>query len=101
MLDAGDYLLAAAETAGVVAAVAFFAYRLRGRVLPAWHGAPARLAEAIFGIAFAVLLGQLLGTANLLREGAYLAACALGALGAFIWLKPAPGGEREPDPPAV
>jgi len=101
MLDAGAYLLAAAETAGVIAAVAFFAYRLRGRVLPAWHGAPARLAEAIVGIAFAVLLGQLLGTANLLREGAYLAGCALGALAAFVWLKPGPAGKREPDPPAV
>ena len=101
MLDAGAYLLAAAETVGVLAAVAFFAFRLRGRVLPAWHGAPARLAEAIFGIAFAVLLGQLLGTANLLREGAYLTGCAVAALGAFLWLKPAPGEDREPDPPAV
>ena len=110
MLDGGDYLLAAAETAGVIAAVAFFSHRLRGRVLPSWHGAPARLAEAIIGIAFCVLLGQLLGTANLLREGAYLVGCALGALAAFLWLKPAPAADsiegspvlaREPDPPAV
>ena len=101
MLDAGAYLLAAAETVGVIAAVAFFAFRLRGRVLPAWHGSPARLAEAVFGIAFAIVLAQLLGTAGLLHEGTYVACCVIAALAALLWLRPAAGGEREPDPPRV
>lgn len=101
MLGAGAYLLAAAETLFVLGAIAFLAFRVRARVLPGWRGSPARLAEVVVGIGFAVALGQLLGTAELLREAAYLIGCALAALAAFVWLKPRVSGaaQVEPAPP--
>ena len=51
MLSFGSYLLGAVELAAVALSVGFSAYRLRGRLLPAWHGAPARLVEVIVAVA--------------------------------------------------
>jgi hypothetical protein len=61
MVDLGGYLLAAVQLALVVVPVGFSAYRLRQRLLPAWEGAPARLVEAIVGVALVIWLSEVLG----------------------------------------
>ena len=65
MIDAGTYILGAAALVAVVASLAFSAHHLRARLLPAWEGAPARLVEAIVGIALLIWLSQILGTFDL------------------------------------
>ena len=41
------------------------AFRLRRRLLPDWEGAPARLVEAIVGVALLIWMAELLGTFEL------------------------------------
>jgi hypothetical protein len=77
MVSAGAYLAGVVELALVIASLGFAATRVRRRLLPAWEGAPARLAEAIIGIALLVWVGELLGLVGLLREGTLVAACTL------------------------
>ena len=82
-MSASEYLLGVVALAVVVGGAALAAWALRARFLPAWAGAPARLAEAI--LALLVLLGaaQALGVAGLLNRPALIAALALaGAIGA-------------------
>ena len=61
-LDAGAYLLGVLALALIVAPLAFAAWRLRGTLLPGWSGAPARVAEAVLGLAALILLAEALGT---------------------------------------
>ena len=65
MVSVGSYLLGAAELAVVVLALGFSAVRLRARLLPSWSGAPARLVEAIIGVALLIWLSELLGAVEL------------------------------------
>jgi hypothetical protein len=69
----GEYAAGAAELVLVAGAAAFAAVRARGRLLPAWSGAPARLAEVVLGIALVVLVAELLGAVGLLKEGVFVA----------------------------
>jgi hypothetical protein len=103
MVSAGSYILSAAELAVLVLAVGYSAVCLRRRLLPAWEGAPARLVEAIVGIALLLWLAELLGTFNLLYAGVLIASSALLAGGLFWALRPAglanstlPGGGGSP-----
>src|SRR4051794_38626320 len=97
MVSAGAYLAGVLELAIVVGSLAIAAVRLRGRLLPAWDGAPARLAEAILGVALLVWVGELLGMVGLLREAALVVACAaVGVASASI----APARRRGSAPPA-
>ena len=93
MVSLGSYLLGAAELAAVALSVGFSAYRLRGRLLPTWEGAPARLVEVIAAIALIIWISEILGIFGLLYAGALVACCALAALVAALALSP--GG----DPP--
>ena len=61
-LDAGAYLLGVLALTLIVAPLALAAWRLRGTLLPGWSGAPARVAEAVLGLAALILLAEALGT---------------------------------------
>ncbi|MGH2955343.1 MAG: hypothetical protein ACRDK9_15265, partial [Solirubrobacterales bacterium] len=71
-LTVGAYLVGAAELAVIVGALAYAAWRVRATALPGWAGAPARLVEAILGIAAAIWLSQALGSFGLFTEAAAL-----------------------------
>ncbi len=89
MVDLGSYLLGAVQLALVVVPLAFSAFRLRQRLLPAWEGAPARLVESITAIAFVIWLSEILGTFGLFYAGTLIGAAVLLCL--LIWLLP--GGD--------
>jgi hypothetical protein len=100
MLSLGSYLLGAVEVALVALSLGFSAYWLRGRLMPAWEGAPARLVEAIVAVALLVWISELLGTFGLLYAGTLIGACALVAGTVAFW--PAgPVTAGDPPPPAV
>jgi hypothetical protein len=61
-LDAGAYLLGSLELALMIMPLCLGAYWARRAALPGWVGAPARVAEAVMGVALLILLGELLGT---------------------------------------
>jgi hypothetical protein len=100
MLSLGSYLLGATEIALVVLSLGFSAYRLRGRLMPAWEGAPARLVEGIVAVTLLIWISEVLGTVSLLYPGTLIAACALVAGTVAFW--PAgPVTAGDPPPPAV
>jgi hypothetical protein len=80
-LSAGDYVLGVAELGAIVAALAFGAVRVRARLLPAWAGAPARLAEAVMGIAALIWVAELLGAIGQYREPALVVECVVVGVG--------------------
>jgi hypothetical protein len=63
----------------LVSAAAVAAVELRRLALPGWTAAPARLAEAIAGIAVVVLVAQLLGSVGLFRWWALVLGLCLAA----------------------
>ncbi|HVD40191.1 MAG TPA: hypothetical protein VNC16_04200 [Solirubrobacterales bacterium] len=98
MVDLGGYLLGVAQLALVVVPVGFSAYRLRGRLLPTWEGAPARLVESIVGVALVIWLSEILGTVGLFYAGALIGAALLVAGTVAFW--PA-GPVTAGDPPSL
>ena len=96
----GDYLFGVIGLAAVAVPMALAAVRLRGRLLAGWEGAPARLAEAVLGVALFTILLQLLGAFGILVPAVLiLASLALG-LGLWFgpWLRRAADGEAPPAP---
>jgi hypothetical protein len=91
-LSAGRYLLGVVALAVVVASLAVVVVRVRRRWLPAWAGAPARLAEFVIGFAVLTAVLQVLGAVGLFRLGWILAACA--GVGFISWR--GPGWPRRP-----
>jgi hypothetical protein len=89
MVDLGGYLLGVVQLALVVGPIAFSAYRLRQKLLPAWEGAPARLVESIVGIGLVIWLSELLGLFGLFYAGALIAGSLL--IGLLAWLLPGGG----------
>ena len=77
MVSAGSYVLSAVLLAVLVLSLGFSAYGLRRTLMPAWDGAPARLVEAIVGVALLIWLAELLGVFGLLYAGALVAAAVL------------------------
>ena len=63
--------------AAVAIPMALAAVRLRGRLLPGWEGAPARLAEAVLGVALLTVLLQLLGAFGILLAAVLIPAALL------------------------
>src|SRR6476620_10617542 len=101
MLSLGSYLLGAAEIALVALSLGFSAYRLRGRLMPAWEGAPARLVEAIVAVALLTWISEILGTFDLLYVGALVGVSALVALATALLLGSGGGaGDAAPTGPA-
>ena len=79
----GDYLLGVIGLAAVAIPMALAAVRLRARLLPGWGGAPARLAEAVLGVALLTVLLQLLGAFGILVPAVLIVASL--AVGLGIW----------------
>jgi hypothetical protein len=89
VVSAGSYILSAAALAAVALSLGFSAVRLRQRLLPIWDGAPARLVEAIAGIALLIWLSEILGTFDLFYAWTLVASSLLLA-GAIAWrIRPA------------
>jgi hypothetical protein len=88
------------QLALVVVPLAFSAYRLRQRLLPAWVGAPARLVESITFVALLIWISEILGTFGLFYAGAVIAAAVLVAGTVALW--PAgPAAAGDPPSPAT
>jgi hypothetical protein len=101
MVDLGSYLLGVVQLALVVAPLAFSAYRLRQRLLPAWTGAPARLVESIVWVALLIWLSELLGLFGLFYAGTLIAAALLVAGTVALWpAGPVTAGDPPPLPVA-
>ena len=82
LLSYGRFLVDCASLVVAAAGLAAGAYGVRRRVLPAWHGAPARLAEIILAIALLVLVAQTLALAGGFVTGWMVAGClVVGAAG--------------------
>ena len=99
-LSAGEYLLGVAELAVILGAVGYFAWCGRAALLPAWGGAPARLVEAVIGIAALVLLAELVGTFGLFGDTSMLVGSLALAAGARISLHGRRSGNEAGRPPA-
>ena len=99
-MSVGGYVAGVVELAIVLGSLGFAATRLRARLLPAWEGAPARLAEAILGVALLVWVGELLGVVGLLREGSLVVACACVGAGSLL-ARPGPRGGAPPARPVA
>jgi hypothetical protein len=96
----GHYLAGSIELIVVAAAMGFAAVGLRGRFLPGWSGASARLAEVVLGLSLLIVILELVGVVGLYRPGWVLLATLAVGLGLGFALRP--GGEVPPLPsPAV
>jgi hypothetical protein len=74
------YALGAVALLVVVGGVAVAAVAIRRRWLADWTGAPARLAEAVAGLAVLIGILELLGAVGLFELGPIVIACALAGL---------------------
>ena len=97
-MSLGDYLISIVLLALVVVPLALAAVWLRGRLLPGWTGAPARLVEAVLGASLLTVILQLLGAIGAFN---LIGLLALGLLAPILVRRaiPGPGGDREGGPP--
>ncbi|HEY4826337.1 MAG TPA: hypothetical protein VIH85_06200 [Solirubrobacteraceae bacterium] len=79
------YALGVAALAVICASLALVAVAIRRRALPDWTGAPARLAEAVIGLAALIAILELLGAVGLFRLGPVVVAALLAALATRRW----------------
>ena len=110
MVSAGSYVLGALALAVVGLSLGFTAFQLRQHLLPAWEGAPARLMEAVTGIALLLWLGEILGTVGLFYAWALIATSLVLAAASAAWPRVLSRGEGgtaggprsvlDPPPPA-
>jgi hypothetical protein len=101
VLTAGAYLVGVVELAALIGALAFGAYRVRALLLPAWTGAPARLAEIVLGMSTLVWVSEALGTFGGFKEFLVLAlAIAAGLAAGLIATRLARGRAASLAPPA-
>ena len=89
----GGYLAGVAGLVAIVMPLGLASVRLRGRLLPGWDGAPARLVEAVLGLSLLTIMLQLLGAVGLFYAWALIAASI--AVGAGVALR-IPRGEGDP-----
>jgi hypothetical protein len=82
----GDYLFGVIGLAAVAIPMAMAAVRLRARLLSGWAGPPARLAEAVLGVALLTVLLQLLGAFGILYVGVLIPAALAVGLGLYFGL---------------
>jgi hypothetical protein len=94
----GDYLEGSIELIAVAAAMAYAAVALRGRLLPGWSGASARLAEVVLGLSVLVVTLELVGVVGLYRPGWVLLASLLVGVGVGLALRPPRAGISLPSP---
>jgi hypothetical protein len=94
----GDYLQGSIELIVVAAAMGFAAVGLRGRFLPGWTGASARLAEVVLGLSLLVVTLELVGVVGLYRPGWVLLASLLVGIGIGFALRVPRQGIALPSP---
>lgn len=100
-MTAGEFIVGSVELAILLGAIGFGAVRLRGRVLPGFEGASARLVEVVLGLAILVVTLELVGVAGLYEPGWVLAAGIAAGVGIGA-AAGRPGASRLPVPsPAV
>jgi len=99
VVSTGTYILGALALLAVGLSVGFSAFSVRRRLLPSWDGAPARLVEAVVGIALLIWLGEVLGTLQFLYGWAFVVASVLLAVLTRALL-PAGGGSKSATGPA-
>jgi hypothetical protein len=99
----GDYLIGVFGLALVAIPMAMAAVRVRGRLLPGWDGAPARMAEAVLAVALLTVLLQLLGAFGILYVGVLIPAALAMGLGLYFgpWLRTAAASGDAPPAPAI
>lgn len=107
----GDYLFGVIGLAAVAIPMGLAAVRLRGRLLPDWGGAPARLAEAVLGVALFTVLLQLLGAFGILVPAVLIIVSLAVGLGVWFGMdgeflshsasKSPNGGSVAPPAPAI
>ena len=83
----GDYAFGVIGLALVAVPMAMGGVRLRGRLLPGWVGAPARLVEAVLAVALLTILLQLLGAFGVLVPGVLVPAALLVGLGLYFGVR--------------
>ena len=83
----GHYLFGVIGLALVAVPMAMGGVQLRRRLLPAWEGAPARLAEAILAVALLTVLLQLLGAFGILVPGVLIPATLVVGLGVYYGVR--------------
>ena len=81
-----------------LASLAVAAYALRRLLLPAWSGAPARLAEAILGIAVLIVVSELAGSVDAFRRWTLVPALVVVAVaaGAVGWRRHSAASQAPP-----
>jgi hypothetical protein len=97
----GHYLFGVIGLALVAIPMGLGGVRLRGRLLPGWEGAPARLVEAVLAVALLTVLLQLLGAFGILVAVVLIPAALLVGLGLYYGV---PGGRAPgaaPPAPAI
>jgi hypothetical protein len=104
VLSAGAYLAGGLELGLILAAIGFAAWRVRGALLPAWTGAPARVAEAVLATVGLLWIAEALGTFSAYGEATLIAGCLLAAVAAQLICLPiaerrAAGAVAPPAPP--
>jgi hypothetical protein len=88
----GDYLQGSIELIAVAAALGYAAVALRGRLLPGWSGASARLAEIVLGLSLLVVIAELVGVVGLYRPGWVLLVTLIAGAGIGVVLRPRGAG---------
>ncbi|MFN2612795.1 MAG: hypothetical protein ABR536_05445 [Solirubrobacterales bacterium] len=85
------YAEGAAGLAAAALLIGYASVRLRGRLLPGWVAAPARLVEFVLGLALLTMLLQLLGAIGLLNFAGIVVGAALVAGAAHFLVQPRVG----------
>jgi hypothetical protein len=99
-MSSGGFLFDVGLLAVLVTSTAVTACELRRSVLPGWRGAPARLAEAVLGIAIAILLAELVGVLGLFdRWPLVIASMAVAVIAALARRRLADKASRMGDEP--
>ncbi len=99
-MSVARYALGAASLAIVLGSLGVAAVALRRRFMSGWAGAPARLAEAVIGLAILVAILEVLGAIGLFRLGPVLGAAVLAGIVGARALRSRPAGSARVHPPA-
>ena len=86
-MSGGQYALGIALLGVTVGSLVATALLVRRMILPAWSGAPARLAEAVIGIAALIVVSELLGAVGVFKRWWLAVACAVIAIGTVAVLR--------------